>query len=95
MNKLFCKEIIGVLLIKGNFLLFKKEPLFFIPQYISFNIGLYITPNIGSFFTTKAIDIHTKGNPWTKLVVPSTGSITHEGLSVKIIFFDSLELTVS
>ena len=27
--------------------------------------------------------------------MPSTGSVTHEGLSVKIIFLDSLELTVS
>ena len=39
--------------------------------------------------------MHTNGNPWTKLVVPSTGSITHVGWSVKLTFLESLELTVS
>ena len=39
--------------------------------------------------------MQTNGNPCTKFVVPSTGSITQVGLSVKFTFFDSLALTVS
>ena len=73
----------------------KKDPFPFIPVYISFKTGLYTIPKTGSFLTNNPTHIHTNGNPWTKLVVPSTGSITQVGLSVKFTFFDSLEQTVS
>ena len=58
-------------------------------------MGLYTTPNTGFLLTQSPTQMQTKGNPWTKFVVPSTGSITHVGVSVKLTFLDLLELTVS
>lgn len=44
--------------------------------------GLYIIPISAFLFTSSAKEIHMCGKRWTKLVVPSIGSIIHVGSSV-------------
>lgn len=44
--------------------------------------GLYIIPISAFLFTSRAKEMHVCGKRWTKLVVPSIGSIIHVGSSV-------------
>lgn len=44
--------------------------------------GLLIIPSSISLFIARPIDIQHCENPWTKLTVPSIGSIIHVGASV-------------
>jgi hypothetical protein len=59
--------------------LFRKAPPPFVAQYIDSPMGSYVTDTTGSRSTQKAMRTQVQGHRWTKLVVPSTGSIVHVG----------------
>ena len=56
---------------------FNNEPLFFSAQKHLSAAGLYTTPRMVSFLNCNPIETAKMGRLWTKLVVPSRGSITH------------------
>mmetsp|Transcript_435 Transcript_435/g.1523 ORF Transcript_435/g.1523 Transcript_435/m.1523 type:complete len:221 (-) Transcript_435:231-893(-) len=61
---------------------FKNAPSPYVPRNVSFKMGLCTTPTTGFLLIVSPTHTHTKGYPWTKLVVPSTGSTIHVGASV-------------
>jgi len=62
---------------------FKKAPCPTIAVYNSSRKGLYITPTLGTLFTTKPNEMQKAGNACTKFVVPSIGSTIKVGASVR------------
>ena len=66
---------------KFNFFPFALDPLFFEAENINdfslFGHGIQIAPAIGSKSLSKAIEIAKFGMPFTKFVVPSSGSRIH------------------
>lgn len=61
---------------------FKNAPRPFLAVNSCSRMGLYTIPRTTCFLTAKPMTTHVCGNPWTKLVVPSMGSMIHVGTSV-------------
>lgn len=76
-------ELTVFALLTAIFLPFKNAPWPNRAVYSSFVMGLKTIPIRNSFFKAKATEIAVNGMPWTKLLVPSTGSIIHVGASVR------------
>lgn len=60
-----------------------KAPLPLTALQSSLRNGFQTTPIVGRFEMTSPTEMHTAGNPWTKLEVPSIGSTMNVGSSVR------------